>query len=207
MRNNRVWIIVSILASVILATSGCSAAVSDEGTAQTASASIASQQAINSDAIYVQVQSIDNSMITAVVGTVNQPEGQTNDAGQQGTPPDMPSGSDNASQGTPAPQTSGNDSQSAPQKQSDDNSAQGGQGAPGGAGGSMGFTAGDAVITFQVGDTTAVTKQNGPESTEATLEDIAVGDILTVTLSNKNVAESIVIQSSGAGQSTSPQGK
>ena len=71
----------------------------------------------------------------------------------------------------------------------------------------MGFTAGDAVITFQVGDTTAVTKQNGPESTEATLEDIAVGDILTVTLSNKNVAESIVIQSSGAGQSTSPQGK
>lgn len=64
-------------------------------------------------------------------------------------------------------------------------------------GGMMGFTASDEVITFNVDDSTVISKQNGPEMAEATISDISVGDILAVTLSGDNVVETIVIQSVG----------
>lgn len=200
MRKHRIWIIVSILTVVILATSGCVSTTSSESTAQEASASDAVQQIVSSDAVYVQVQSIDSGTVTAVVGTMTQPAEQTGGAGQQSASSDQSQGTGSAPQGTPPAQPSGDNTQQGtpPQQPSGDTAQQSGQG--------MGFTAGDAVITFQVGDTTLVTKQNGPETAAATLDDIAVGDILAVTLSNQNVAESIVIQSAGAGQVASAQG-
>ena len=202
MRNHRIWIIVSILTVVILATSGCVSTTSSESTAQEASASDAVQQIVSSDAVYVQVQSIDSGTVTAVVGTMTQPAEQTSGAGQQSASSDQSQGTGSAPQGTPPAQPSGDNTQQGtpPQQPSGDTAQQSGQGM------GMGFTAGDAVITFQIGDTTLVTKQNGPETAAATLYDIAVGDILAVTLSNQNVAESIVIQSAGAGQVASAQG-
>ncbi|MEN6635686.1 MAG: hypothetical protein ABFC56_07550 [Clostridiaceae bacterium] len=202
MRKHRIWIIVSILTVVILATSGCVSTTSSESTAQEASASDTVQQIVSSDAVYVQVQSIDSGTVTAVVGTMTQPAEQTGGAGQQSSSSDQSQGTGSAPQGTPPAQPSGDNTQQGtpPQQLSGDTAQQSGQGM------GMGFTAGDAVITFQVGDTTLVTKQNGPETAAATLDDIAVGDILAVTLSNQNVAESIVIQSTGAGQDASAQG-
>ena len=202
MRSHRIWVIVGILTVVILATSGCVSTTSSESTAQEASASDAVQQIVSSDAVYVQVQSIDSGTVTAVVGTMTQPAEQTSGAGQQSASSDQSQGTGSAPQGTPPAQPSGDNTQQGtpPQQPSGDTAQQSGQGM------GMGFTAGDAVITFQIGDTTLVTKQNGPETAAATLYDIAVGDILAVTLSNQNVAESIVIQSAGAGQVASAQG-
>lgn len=112
--------------------------------------------------------------------SAEQPSGG-NDS-PQGTPPEQPSGDNGGSQGNP--------SQSAGGAQPDGQ----GNGGPGG----MGFTAGDETITFMVDDSTIVTAQSGSETVAAAFSDIAAGDILSVTLSDDNVAETIVIQQSGA---------
>jgi hypothetical protein len=52
----------------------------------------------------------------------------------------------------------------------------------------------DETITFTVDDSTIVTAQSGSETVAAAFSDIAAGDILSVTLSDDNVAETIVIQ-------------
>ena len=164
----------------------------------------------NTDATYVQVQSIENGAITALVGTMTQPGGQPNGAGQQGAPSDQSQGSGSAPQGTPPAQPSGDSTQqgNSPQQPSGDNSQQGGQNAPDGQsmGGMMGFTAGTETITFSYNEATVVTKQNGLEEATAAASDIAVGDILAITLSSDNVASAIVIQSAGGGQDVSAQG-
>lgn len=182
MRKHRTYIIISIMSAMILALSGCTTAASGSvSTEEMATETAAQALAIDTSATYVQVQSVENGAITALVGTMTQPTGQPNANGQgngqqQGTPPEMPSG-DNAQQGTP------------PEMPSED----------GARGGFPGFTAGDAVIIFQVNSTTVITKQSGAESTAAMLDDIAAGDILAVTLSSDNTAEAIVIQSVGMG--------
>jgi hypothetical protein len=124
---------------------------------------------------------------------MSQPQMPSGDGTQQGTPPAQPSGSgDSAQQGTPPEMPSGDSAQrgTPPEMPSGDSTQQGNPSM-------MGFTAGDAVISFNVGDATVVTKQNGPETTDAAITDIAVGDILAVTLSSDDMAESIVIQSAG----------
>ena len=133
--HNGKWItLISVLAAVMLVFSGCSAGTSSTAaqTAQTASASNAAQA--TSDATYVQVQSIENGTITALVGTMTQPGGQPNGAGQQGAPSDQSQGSGSAPQGTPPAQPSGDSNQQGnpPQQPSGDNSQQGGQNPPDG---------------------------------------------------------------------------
>ena len=200
----------SLLAVVILAVSGCSAGTSSTATAQTAQTVSTSNAAqASSDATYVQVQSIENGTITALVGTMAQSGGQPNSAGQQGNPPAQSSG-DSTQQGTQPAQSSGDNTQQGtpPVQPSGDNTQQGGQSAPDGqgmSGGMMGFTAGTETITFTLSDSTLVTKQSGPESATAAASDIAVGDILAVTLSSDNVASAVVIQSAG-GQDATAQG-
>ncbi len=194
--HNGKWItLISVLAAVMLAASGCSAGTNSATTAQTASASSAAQA--NTDATFVQVQSIENGSITALVGTMTQPAGQPNGAGQQGAPSDQSQGSGSAPQGTPPAQPSG------------DSAQQGGQNPPDGQsmpGGMMGFTAGTETITFSYNEATVVTKQNGPDTVTAAASDIAVGDILAITLSSDNVASAIMIRSAGGGQDASAQG-
>ncbi len=218
MQKSKVSIALSILASIILVFSGCSAGTGGESAVQTASTTDAAQQSTGSDTVYAQVQSIDNGTITAIVGTISQP----NNDGQQSTPPDMSSGdgstqqgnpqdqapgSGSAPQGTPPDQISGSDSQSAPPDMPSNDGAQpGGQGGPGNAGDMIGFTAGTESITFTLGDATTITMLSGMESTEASASDIVVGDILAVTLSGNNVAETVVIQSAFGGQDAAVQG-
>lgn len=179
MRKNRALLILSIFSAAVLALSGCTTASPGTGdTAQAATSTTNTSTVVENSATYVQVQSIQDGTITAVVGTMTQPQMPSGDGTQQGTPPAQPSGGgDSAQQGTPPQMPSGDSTQ--------------------GASRMMGFTAGDAVITFNVNDATIVTKQSGQEASEAVIGDIAVGDILAVTLSGDNTAESIVIQSAG----------
>ena len=79
--------------------------------------------------------------------------------------------------------------------------SRGGQGAAG-----FGFTASDAVITFYTNSSTTVSKQSGQEFVQSALSDIAVGDILAVTIATDNTAQTIVIQSTGMPDSTDNQG-
>ena len=222
MHRGKLYAILGVFTAAVLAMSGCSATTDSNTATQTASATNAAQQTVNSDAIYVQVQSVENGTITALVGTMSQPSGQPDGATQQqgtppqqpsgdsttqqqGTPPDQPSGDNTTQQqGTPPDQSSGSNDQSTPPEMPSGDGTQ--QGGPGGAGGMMGFTAGTETITFTVSDATVVSKQNGPESATAAVSDIAVGDILAVTLSSSNAAETIVIQSAGGAQDASAQG-
>ena len=151
-----------------------------------ASPSNAAMTLIDEDATYVQVKSIDGTTITAVIGTMTQPSGQQDENGQKA------GDSASAPQGTPQ------------QPSGDGTSQPDGQKAPGGQGGGMmGFTAGEAVITFSVDDATSITRQNGPETAEAALGDIAVGDILAVSISSSNIAQTILIQANGAAPASS----
>ena len=222
MHRGKLYAILGVFTAAVLAMSGCSTTTDSNTATQTASATNAAQQTVSSDAIYVQVQSVENGTITALVGTMSQPSGQPDGATQQqgtppqqpsgdsatqqqGTPPQQPSGdSTTQQQGTPPDQSSGSNDQSTPPEMPSGDGTQ--QGGPGGAGGMMGFTAGTETITFTVSDATVVSKQNGPESATAAVSDIAVGDILAVTLSSSNAAETIVIQSAGGAQDASAQG-
>lgn len=180
MRKHWTYLSLSVLLAAALALSGCGTTATATDTAQETQTAVQTAP-VDANATYVQVQSMQDGTITAVVGTMSQPQTPSGDGTQQGTPPAQPSGSgDSAQQGTPPEMPSGDSTQ---------------QGNPG----MMGFTAGDAVITFNVGDATVVTKQNGPETTDAAIADIEVGDILAVTLSSDNTAETIVIQSAGQG--------
>ena len=174
----------------VLALAGCSAGTQASAAAATAgnAAPATAGNAAADGATYVQVQSIDGSKITAVVGTMpqgecggQQPGASPDSAGgteQKGSAPEQPSGDNSGSQpeGTPGQQPAGDNQQSG-----------------------MGFTAGDETITFTIDDATKITAQSGPESattdaTTLTLADIAVGDILAITLSSDNVAQTIVVQ-------------
>ena len=203
--------IISAISLAATALAGCSSASNTEQSTTVATASPVLTASVDSDAVYVQVQSVAGDTITGILGTITQPmdnsaqQGNppTGDSAQQGTPPEMPTG-DDAQQGTPPEMPSGDSAQQGDSTAmtSDDGTQQGG---PGGQGGMMGFTSSDAVVTFHVTDATVVTKQSGLETTEAALEDIAVDDILAVTLSGENVAESIVIQSAGGEMPTGTQ--
>jgi hypothetical protein len=202
MRKSKVYSIVSVLCALMLATTalaGCSTTTSTAATTETTVTDTAQQTAtVDSDATYLQVQSIDGNAITGVLGTMTQPSGQPTGDGtaQQGTPPTQPSNDSSSSQpqGTPPPQPSdaGSNAQAQgtpPEIPSGDSSAQ--------QGGMMGFTASEAVIIFNINDATTITKLSMTETTAATLSDIAVGNVLAVTLASDNIAVSIVIQSSG----------
>ena len=62
-------------------------------------------------------------------------------------------------------------------------------------GGGSGFVAGDETITLDLSNA-SVTKQAGPQSEEASLEQIAVGDILIVTPDETNASYAVIIQMS-----------
>jgi hypothetical protein len=189
MRKRRTYFFISILSAFVLTLSGCGAAAGEIALASPANATAAGQMdQTQSDMTFVQVQSIDSDSITAVIGTMTQAAGQPpangqGDSAQQGNPPEMPSG-DSAQQGNP------------PQMQSGDNA----QGAM------PSFTAGDAVITFFTNSETLVSRQSGPDASEAALSEIAVGDILAVKLASDNTAETIVIQSAGGANTAAQAG-
>jgi hypothetical protein len=67
-----------------------------------------------------------------------------------------------------------------------------------------GFTAGTETLTFTVDSATVITLVDG---TTGTIDSIAVGDVLAITLSSANVAETITIQSAGMPQDMNAGGQ
>ena len=196
MQKHRTGILFAMISASVLALSGCSTAATESQEASTATATTTVQATSSeADVTYVQVQSMDDDTITALVGTMNQPTDMPSSNAQSGesgsapqeTPPEQQSG-DSTQQGTPPEMPSGD-------------AQQGGQGAAG-----FGFTASDAVITFYTNSSTTVSKQSGQEFVQSALSDIAVGDILAVTIATDNTAQTIVIQSTGMPDSTDNQG-
>jgi len=209
--------LIALFCALALGLSALSDCAAQTSTESTATLTDTAQQTTDSSATYVQVQSIENGTITALIGTLSQnaPGGQQgtppsgdNANGTQGTPPEMPSGdSANNAQGTAPSGDSANGAQgSAPQQPSGDN-ANGQQGTPpsGGATGGMGgFTAGTETLTFTVSSATAITLADG---TTGTIDSIAAGDVLAITLSSANVAETITVQSLGMPQDMNAGGQ
>jgi len=192
---------VSILCVVSLAAAslfGCSSKSAESvvtvATAGDALPATAGNAQPASNATYAQVQGIDGASITAIVGTfgggMSMPSGDDSQSMPSGTPSsdsgdqsaDMPSG-DNSQGDAPS---------GTPSSDSTDQSADmpSGDGQTGGRGG-QGFTAGDETITFTIGDSTVITLADG---TTGTIDDIAVGDVLMLTLDDDNVAETVAIQ-------------
>ena len=211
MQRNHTFLLSVLAVVTALTLAGCSA--TPAATQATAAVEQAATSQSTAEATYVQVQSVDNNTITAVIGTMaqgmSQPGGdsqQGNGSQPQGNPPEQPSGDNSGTQpqGTPPQQPSGDNSGTQPQgnppeqPSGNNNGSQPQGGQPGG----MGFTAGTETVTFTVNDATAITAQSGPQdqttnTTVLTLADIAVGDVLAITLSSDNLAQTIVVQQAG----------
>ena len=148
-------------------------------------------------------------------GDANATDSSPADGGStssEGTPPAKPEG-DDASQDGDAPggardssDPSGSTSSEStpPAKPEGDDASQGGD-APGGApsakpgeGGSS-FEAGSETITFTVTDDTVITMEFQQGSQEVTAENLAVNQVIEVTLDDSNQAASIVIKNLQAG--------
>ena len=152
-----------------------------------------------------QVLSIDGTTVTLQLGTLNENAG----GAPHGTPPDKPDGSSDSGtddQTPPAKPEDASDSTNAPEAPAGDASGSGnGQtppeqpsgnggdvpsGMPGGS-----FTAGDESMTLDLADA-ALTKDGETISTE----DLAVDDILTVTLNASGKATTAeVVTTNGMG--------
>lgn len=181
------------LALGLSALSGCAAQTSAESAATVADTA---QQTTDSSATYVQVQSIENGTITALIGTLSQ----NAPGGQQGTPPSGDSA--NNAQGTAPSGDSANQPQGTPP--SGDGTQQGTPPSGGATGGMGVFTAGTETLTFTVDSATVITLADG---TTGTIDSIAAGDVLAVTLSSANVAETIAVQSTGMPQDMNASGQ
>lgn len=170
-----------------------------------------------------QVTVIDGSSVTLQLGELTEqemtvPDGQAPD-GQDGQnageePPELPDGDTSSGEvptqaqdgQTPPEQPDGEEGQTPPDLPENGGNDMGGQ-EPGGMGGSMTtFTAGDETATLDF-SSASITR----DDQEVSLDDIAVGDVLTVEVGDKNTAASVVIQSignqSGPGGQNAPGGQ
>ena len=128
--------------------------------------------------------------------------GDSSASGQSQTPPEKPEG-DNNTQGT-------GDSSSSTDTQSGSSTPPSGQNAPpsdgqGPAPGST-FTAGEETATVDLSSAT-VTKESQDGTTDASLSDLAVGDVIEVTMGDDNTATAVVIKSLGGAPGGSDSGE
>lgn len=104
----------------------------------------------------------------------------------EGEPPAKPDGEDSGN----APGDSGDGSGNAPDKPDGE--------APGGMGGST-FESSGSSVTFTVTDDTKISVEFLQGSSDGTIDDIAVGSVLAVTLNDDGTAASIVVKNMNAG--------
>ena len=131
-----------------------------------------------------------------------KPEGDSSSDSSTQIPPEKPEG-DNNTQGT-------GDSSSSTDTQSGSSTPPSGQNAPpsdgqGPAPGST-FTAGEETATVDLSGTT-VTKESQDGTTDASLSDLAVGDVIEVTMGDDNTATAVVIKSLGGAPGGSDSGE
>lgn len=199
------------------------------------SSSSGSTDSTETSEITGQILSIDGSSVTLQLGTLSEntdasapqgtppakPDDASGSSDSQQTPPDKPDGSNDTSGDTQTPPakpgdssdstnngsapeqpsdtaSSGNDGQTPPKMPSDG----GNGGAPSGMPGGSSFTASDESTTVDLSNA-SLTK----DSESITVDDLAVDDILTVTLDSSNQAVSAeVVTTNGMGGMPGGQG-
>lgn len=188
------------------------------GSQNAASSSTSTPQVTS--AVVGKITALDGTTVTLQLGelTENQPSdppsqdgaqpsgdnasGDSSASGQTQTPPEKPEG-DNNTQGT-------GDSSSSTDAQNGNNTPPSGQNAPpsdgqGPATGST-FTAGEETTTVDLSGA-AVTKESQSGTTDASLSDLAVGDVIEVTMGDDNTATAVVIKSVGGAPDGSGSGE
>ena len=191
-----------ICAAVVAAAStGCSSnsgTSSDTGSSVVSSADASHQTSeagtgeVKSSEVYktVKVTAVDGNSITADEGEIvsGGAPGQPGDSSDkpEGEPPAKPDGEDSGN----APGDSGDGSGNAPDKPDGE--------APGGMGGST-FESSGSSVTFTVTDDTKISVEFLQGSSDGTIDDIAVGSVLAVTLNGDGTAASIVVKNMNAG--------
>ena len=178
------------------------------GSQNAASSSTSTPQVTS--AVVGKITALDGTTVTLQLGelTENQPgdppsqdgaqpsgdnaSGDSSASGQPQTPPEKTEG-DNNTQGT-------GDGSSSTDAQNDPPSD--GQGsAPGST-----FTAGEETTTVDLSGAT-VTKESQSGTTDASLSDLAVGDVIEVTMGEDNTATAVVIKSVGGAPDGSGSGE
>ena len=138
--------------------------------------------------------------------------GDSSASGQPQTPPEKPEGessSDSSTQTPPAKPEGDNNTQGTTDDGTSSTSSTDGQNAPpsdgqGPAPGST-FTAGEETTTVDLSGAT-VTKESQDGTTDASLSDLAVGDVIEVTMGDDNTATAVVIKSIGGAPGGAPGG-
>jgi hypothetical protein len=147
----------------------------------------------------VRVTGINGGTVTAAAGEITQPEMEA--------PPDMPEGAQGGVEGP-----SGEMGPPADGGEQGGDTAEDGGGAPWDGengqppamqgdinGGVGGFIENGGDITFYITDETAVTMESLEGSREASIDDIAEGSVLEITLDSENNATGVVIKTPAAG--------
>lgn len=178
------------------------------GSQNAASSSTSTPQVTS--AVVGKITALDGTTVTLQLGelTENQPgdppsqdgaqpsgdnaSGDSSASGQTQTPPEKTEG-DNNTQGT-------GDSSSSTDAQNDPPSD--GQGSEPGST----FTAGEETTTVDLSGAT-VTKESQSGTTDASLSDLAVGDVIEVTMGEDNTATAVVIKSVGGAPDGSGSGE
>ncbi|MCM1275897.1 MAG: hypothetical protein NC299_11115 [Lachnospiraceae bacterium] len=136
----------------------------------------------------VKVTSIDGNAVTAEVGELSQTSAQPG-----GTPPDMPNGDASGNEGGTPPEMPNGEAPS--NSGGEPPQMSGGQGGQGG----MSFASSGETLTFNVTDGTEITVEFLQGSGEGSLDDVAVGSVLDVTLDADNNAVKLTIRNLNAG--------
>lgn len=193
--------IVMIAALFVACSSNSSSVISS-----TTSISTVSTVPFLSNMVIVQVESFEGSVVTAVVGELSEDQGDAPDGEK---PPEIPSGVTSiGEEGGVPPDGMGGEAQGSgdgPPEVPSNNMDASGQlpdgeppegGTPGRQGSGMQFVAGNETITFGITAATAITMQDGQDGT---IDSIAVGTVLEVTLDNNGDAAVITVRSMMAG--------
>ena len=185
---------------------------------QNATSSTSTPQVTSS--VVGKITALDGTTATLQLGelTENQPgdppsgdnaNGDSSASGQPQTPPEKPEGesSSDSSTQTPPAKPDGQDNN---QSSGDNQNSTDGQNAPpsdgqGPAPGST-FTAGEETTTVDLSGAT-VTKESQDGTTDASLSDLAVGDVIEVTMGDDNTAAAVVIKSIGGAPGGSDSGE
>ena len=147
-----------------------------------------------------QVTAIDGTNVTLQLGELSQKERPQTGGDASGQPPQEAGepadvNADSMPEGKEPPQMEDGERPEMPQNEEGASvPAEDKKGGPMMGGGS-GCVAGDETITLDLSNA-SVTKQAGPQSEEASLEQIAVGDILIVTPDETNASYAVIIQMS-----------
>ncbi len=195
--------VLAMMCSAALVMAGC-------GTTAAVSSTASSSTDYSNQTITGKVTAIDGNSVTVQIGTMSEDqrggEAPSGSAAPDGEAPSMPEGSaapDGQNGGPGGAQQGGDhkqeDGTSGATSSADTETGATSSAAPDGQGGGMGgqtFTAGDATATFDLSSATITST----DTTDAkSVSDIAVDDVIILTVGDNNTVTAVAIQNVGGG--------